>query len=74
MSAAIAKQEWRIDALAILAIMVFGAFYALWGAAHATDRAFAIQMWTALAAFIFGGAMLVGSVVNPRRRRPGVAL
>ncbi len=65
MSAAITKQEWRIDALAILAIVVLGAFYALWGAAHATDRAFAIQMWTALAAFIAGGVLLVGSVVNP---------
>ncbi|WP_135210533.1 cytochrome-c oxidase, cbb3-type subunit I [Vitreimonas flagellata] len=65
MSAAITKQEWRIDALAILAIVVLGAFYALWGAAHATDRAFAIQMWTALAAFIVGGVLLVGSVVNP---------
>jgi cytochrome c oxidase cbb3-type subunit 1 len=49
----------RIDALFIGAIIVLGIFYALWGVAHATDRAFAIQMWTALAAFVVGGVMLV---------------
>ena len=59
MTATIAKQEWRVDALAILAIILLGSFYAVWGAANATDRAFAIQMWTALAAFVGGGVMLV---------------
>jgi cytochrome c oxidase cbb3-type subunit 1 len=65
MTAAVGKQEWRVDTVAILAIVVLGAFYALWGAAHATDRAFAIQMWTALGAFVAGGVMLVGAVSKP---------
>ena len=46
MTAAAAKKEWRIDAFVILLFVALGAFYALWGAAHATDRAFALQMWT----------------------------
>ena len=59
MTAAAAKKEWRIDAFVILLFVALGAFYALWGAAHATDRAFALQMWTALAAFVVGGLMVV---------------
>ena len=38
------RKAWGGDALAIFAILLVGAFCALWGAAHATDRAFAIQM------------------------------
>ncbi len=58
MTTATAKAEWRIDALAIFIIMALGVFYTLWGAAHATDRAFAVQMWTAFAAFMAGGGLL----------------
>src|SRR5690606_18522404 len=53
------QEEDRLDAWAIGVILVLGIYYTLWGGAHATDRAFAIQMWTALAAFLAGGAMLV---------------
>jgi len=55
---ALVKTEGRLDAYGIGAIVVLCAFCALWGAAHATDRAFAIQMWTALAAFIAALVML----------------
>jgi cytochrome c oxidase cbb3-type subunit 1 len=52
-------QQSRLDAWAIGAIIVAGSYLALLGAANATDGAFAVQMWTALAAFLFGGVMLV---------------
>ena len=51
--------EGRLDAFFIGAIMIMAAYYTLWGVAHATDRAFAIQMWTALAALLAGFAFLV---------------
>ncbi|HRK63197.1 MAG TPA: cytochrome-c oxidase, cbb3-type subunit I [Terricaulis sp.] len=53
------RKEDRLDAWAIGLILVLGAYYAVWAGANATDRAFAIQMWTALAAFVAGGVMLV---------------
>jgi cytochrome c oxidase cbb3-type subunit 1 len=51
--------DWRVDTLAILSILVLGSFAALLGAAHAIDAPFAVQMWTMLAAFLIGIAMLV---------------
>ena len=52
MNASSARPEWRADAMVIFIIVALGLFYTLWGAAHATDRAFAIQMWTGFTAFL----------------------
>jgi cytochrome c oxidase cbb3-type subunit 1 len=60
MTAAIKRFEGRLDAFFIGAIVIACVFYALWGAAHATDRAFEIQMWTAFTALLAGLVMLVG--------------
>ena len=59
MAALGARDTSRLDVWAISLILVLGAYFALWAGAHATDRAFAIQMWTALAAFLAGGVMLL---------------
>jgi cytochrome c oxidase cbb3-type subunit I len=66
MTTATAKPEWRIDALAIFIIIALGVFYTLWGVAHATDRAYTIQMWTGFAAFMAGGGLLTYVIARGR--------
>jgi cytochrome c oxidase cbb3-type subunit 1 len=59
---------FRGDAAIILAILVAGSFLALFGISRAIDAPFATQMWTMLAAFILGGAGLVGVLAEwPRK-------
>ena len=65
MAAASLRREWGADAFGISIIVALGAFCALWGAAHATDRAFGVQMWTAFVAFLAGGAALVYCLGRP---------
>ena len=59
MSTRVGNSSDGLDAFGIGLILLLTAFYTLWGAAHATDRAFAIQMWTGFASLVVGGAMLI---------------
>jgi len=58
-------EKWRPDVVGIFFIIVAGACLALLGAAHAIDGPFQVQMWTLLAAFIMGGAVLLHQIAKP---------
>ncbi len=53
------RSEMRSDAIAILFILAAIVVAAIFGAANAIDRPFAVQMWTLLAACLIGVAMVV---------------
>ncbi len=52
--------DGRADVAGILAILIVTLFLALFGASRAADAAFAIQMWTLIAATLVGTAMVTG--------------
>jgi cytochrome c oxidase cbb3-type subunit 1 len=66
MTAMSAANGGRFDAAGILAIIIGGGVFSLWGAANAIDLPFQIQMYTALAAFVVGAALLIGAVARGR--------
>src|SRR5512145_2802683 len=64
----IQRGGFREDAVTILAILIAGSFLALFGMSRAIDAPFAIQMGTMLAAFLLGGAGIIGVLAEwPRK-------
>jgi len=56
----IQRKGFREDIAGIFVIVVAGLGLSIFGVANAIDAPFAIQMWTMFAAFLLGGASLIG--------------